>query len=146
MIILLIIGAAVVVGIGLFIKYRGSSGEKVKAGERPSLGAWYEQNQKLIKDNKPQDALTEIEKKVAQSQNSDPGLKYPLFELQGDALLALKRCGDAASSYQKSLSALNDATFKWVPQRSETPMTPDEKNAAKAEIQKKMNSATACAQ
>jgi predicted negative regulator of RcsB-dependent stress response len=143
-IIIVIIGAAIVLGIGLFIKHKGTPGT-IKMGEKESNSAWYKKVDKMIKDGNAQSALSEIDKKLAQFPVKDPGLEYALYELQGDANKSLKKCPEAKVSYTKSLSSLSVANRKMIFRDEKENKDDDlvfkneEKKTLKEGIQKKLD-------
>ena len=144
--ILAVIMAACVFGVLKFWQQKNmpSKMDTPSAGE--SLGSWYKNNEDLIKKGQAVTALSNVDAKLQMHANSgDPGIKYHLYELQGDALLSMKHCREAQQGFNASISNLGSAQFSYVPERSEEVMSPDERTKNKSRLEDKLSKATACA-
>lgn len=143
--ILAVILAACVFGVLKFWQAKNTPQKMDAPTSGDSLGSWYEKNEDLIKKGQAVSALSNIDAKLQMHANSgDPGIKYHLYEIQGDALLSMKHCREAQQSFNESLASLGSAQFAYVPERSEELMTPDERTKNKARLQDKLGKATAC--
>jgi hypothetical protein len=144
--ILAVILAACVFGVLKFWQQKNTPQKMNTPSTGESLGDWYKTNEDLIKKGQAVSALSNVEAKLQMHVNTgDPGIKYHLYELQGDALLNLKRCREAQQSFNTSLTNLGSAQFTYVPKRAEELMTPDQRNSNKVRLNDKLAKATACA-
>jgi predicted negative regulator of RcsB-dependent stress response len=144
--ILAVILAACVFGVLQFWKKQNEPQKMAESSSFESLGEWYKTNEQLIGKGQAVSALSNVETKLQMHANTgDPGIKYHLFELQGDALLSLKRCREAQESFNKSLSSLGSAQFAYVPERAEELMTPDQRKENETRLGGKLSKAVACA-
>ena len=144
--ILAVILAACVFGVLQYWKKKSEPPKMADSTSFESLGDWYKKSEELIGKGQAVATLSNVETKLQMHANTgDPGIKYHLYELQGDALLSLKRCREAAQSFNNSISNLGSAQFAYVPVRAEELMTPDERTKNKARLEAKLSKSTACA-
>jgi len=124
--------------------------------DQPTQGvtfqSWYQEKAKFIDDGKAASVLSEVEAKLDPSQfgTREAGMQFALYELRGDALLKLAKCGDAVESYETAAGNLNSAQFLFIRTDNKDPreqmMTDDERKAQMSRLQSKLAKAQACAQ
>ena len=144
-IIIVVVAAAIIVGGAYFYKQKNEPKEMKKQKSFDSFNDWYSKNLKTIEDGNAGQALSEIEGRIARFEgNPDPGIKLPLYELKGMALLKLNRCDESVESLEAALRYLETTVFAWIPERSDEPMTDKEKADIRAKLQGLLNQAKAC--
>lgn len=152
LIIIVIIGGVIIAATYFILGKRSAP----KALDQPTQGMtfqnWYQEKAKFIEDGKAASVLSEVEAKLDPSQfgTREAGMQFALYELRGDALVKLSKCGDAVESYELAAGNLSSAQFLFVRTDNKDPreqmMTDDERSKQMARLDSKLAKARACAQ
>ena len=150
-IIIVVIGGLIILGTYMFLGRRGGPQSLDQPASGQTFQSWYTTTSDNIAKGNAASALSDIEAKLDPSQfgNREPGMKYFLLELRGDALVKLNRCGDAVESYEQALGNLGSAQFLFVRDDGKDPreqmISDAERNAQKSRIEGKLQKAQQCA-